>query len=166
VFTLRDYLAAHSWLAMTAGHTVGSALMQLRDDGVPIDCPAWFTNWRSTRSDRDLWSDLRQRLKGRDEHDPTVARFRNTNRERRVLSRFRADHASVQEIAAEESLPVKEVERIVRAEVKAQRERRVQHKRAVAELDQQKAERLARFHDAYRLAGRRPPQNLEHMIKS
>lgn len=115
---------------MTAGHTLGSALMRLRDDGVPVDCPAWFTNWRTTRSDRELWSDLRGRLDGRDNHDETVKRFRRTNCERRVLSRFRSDHASVQTIAAEESLPVKEVERIVRAEMKRQREQRLAHKRA------------------------------------
>ena len=162
--TLREFLGANAWIAMTACHPVGSALIKLRDDGVPVDCPAWFATWKNVRTTGQLVGDLQARLVGPESHDPNALRYREASRRRRILSLFRADGRTIGEIAEAEGIAEQEVEAIVRGELKA-------HRRAVAEAKshekvrrQHDAERAERIREAFRICGRRLPKAIEQQI--
>ena len=162
--TLRQFLGANGWLAMTAGHTVGSALIKLRDDGVPVDCPAWFAAWKNVRGDGQLANDLRARLTGAESTDPHALKFRDGARRRRILAMFRADGKTIAEIAEADGAPENEIEAIVRGELKERRKAVVAERAHEKAMRKHDAERADRIRAAFKMLGRRVPDNVEKQL--
>ena len=185
--TLRDYMQANSWIAVTAGCSVDDALDSFQRAGCVLDSPECLNAWErsafsaddlakvvraklaSARAGQKIWTSQRS-YPGTVDHVPKTPLVSERQDPEAVLIRVRAmfvsDRKTIKQIAEIENLDEALVRNMCRGAKPAIKVPALTKMPMTTEskFEQQdateKAERAERLRALYRLFGRQPPSRV------